>query len=313
MDRPQILIIDDSAHNVPALTKVLGRDYKCLLADSGRDALEMIAAHRPDLILLDVLMPTMDGFEVCRQLKDDPATREIPIIFLTMKDNEDDVAMGFELGAADYITRPFQATVLLARIKTHLNLSRANRSLRESEQKYRLFSEFSNHWEYWIDPQGKPVFFSPSFTTITGYDCAAFDDYYAMMEQLLHPEDRQLWRSHLEDPPAADTAPLEFRIIHKDGRTVWISHTCRRVRDSEGQDLGIRGSNQDITETKRLQAEIKTLQGIIPICASCKKIRDDEGYWEQIEAYIARHSPAEFSHGICPDCMERLYPEFADK
>jgi len=97
--------------------------YGVKVAISGRKALEIIPVHRPDLILLDVMMPDMDGFEVCRRLKADPATADIPVIFLSAKDQAEDIVGGLELGAVDYVTKPVDPAILKARMRTHLRLA----------------------------------------------------------------------------------------------------------------------------------------------------------------------------------------------
>jgi len=107
---------------------------------------------------------------------------------------------------------------------------------------------------------------------------------------------------------------LETQRITKDGKIldVWLVVTC--LKDDSGAVDSIASTGRDITEIKnelrRKETEVKTLRGLLPICASCKQIRDDKGYWHKIEAYIRDHSEAEFSHGICPKCAEKLYPEF---
>ena len=89
---------------------------------------------------------------------------------------------------------------------------------------------------------------------------------------------------------------------------------CIRDRFSkDGRNLGVRGSNRDITKRMQLNEEIKVLRGFLPICASCKKIRDDQGYWNQIESYIRDHSEAQFSHSICPECARKLYPHMFEE
>ena len=126
----RLLIVDDTPQNLQVLGGILREQgYKLSVAQSGAQALEV--AHRvlPELILLDVMMPEMDGFEVCRQLKADPATAEIPVIFLTAKTEAEDVVRGFELGAVDYVTKPFNPPELLQRVQTHLELALLRREL----------------------------------------------------------------------------------------------------------------------------------------------------------------------------------------
>jgi putative two-component system response regulator len=121
-----ILVVDDTPFNLTLMSAVLKKHYNVTEASSGPDALAKIhSGALPDLILLDIMMPGMDGYEVCRQLKADPATANVPVIFLTANVSSDDEEKGFELGAIDYITKPIRQRVVLARIKTHLQLKAA--------------------------------------------------------------------------------------------------------------------------------------------------------------------------------------------
>jgi two-component system, sensor histidine kinase and response regulator len=121
-----ILVVDDTEQNLSVLGNILMENgYEVVPATSGKDALESITELPPDLILLDIMMPEMDGYEVCKILKDDPKTNEIPVIFLTAKIETEDIVKAFKLGAVDYITKPFRKEELLARVKTHLELRRS--------------------------------------------------------------------------------------------------------------------------------------------------------------------------------------------
>lgn len=123
--RETILIVDDERFNINVLKDLLDPEYDTMIARNGELALKRIRSGTlPDLILLDIMMPEMDGYEVCRQLKEDETTRSIPIIFVTAMNNIGDEMKGFELGAVDYITKPISPPVVLARIKTHLTLKR---------------------------------------------------------------------------------------------------------------------------------------------------------------------------------------------
>ena len=125
-----ILAVDDTPENIDVLTGVLGSLYTVKVATSGRLALKVaFSAHPPDLILLDVMMPEMDGYEVCRQLKENERTRDIPVIFVTALSEPIDEARGFELGAADYITKPVRPQIVLSRVKTHLAMHDRGRHL----------------------------------------------------------------------------------------------------------------------------------------------------------------------------------------
>jgi len=125
-----ILVVDDIAQNLQVLCNILAkRNYRIAVAKSGLQALEMVEKVTPDLILLDVMMPKMDGFEVCRRLHQAPATRDVPVIFLTAKNEMENVVQGFEIGAVDYITKPFNSTELLVRVRTHMELKLAKQEL----------------------------------------------------------------------------------------------------------------------------------------------------------------------------------------
>ena len=128
--KPTILVVDDTPDNITLLCSLLGEQYKNKVATNGEKALKIAAGDpQPDLILLDIMMPDMDGYEVCRRLKADPTTRHIPIIFLTAKTQEGDETKGFELGAVDYITKPIVPPILMARVHTHLALQDARKFL----------------------------------------------------------------------------------------------------------------------------------------------------------------------------------------
>ena len=148
----KILIVDDVPTNITVLTEILMSDYKMLCATNGKDALKLAVSSVPDLILLDIMMPDMDGYEVCRQLKSDDRTQNIPVIFLTAKKEEEDEVKGLELGAVDYISKPFSSVILRhkARIHMELKLHRDNleeiireRTIEISKSHYKLHQEIS--------------------------------------------------------------------------------------------------------------------------------------------------------------------------
>ena len=119
----KILMVDDTFINIQMLKKTLGELYEVHYATSGQSALAAAARMKPDLILLDVIMPEMDGFAVCRRLKADPRLWEIPVIFLTGLSDATDMAAGLELGAVDYITKPFNPAIVRMRVRNHLELT----------------------------------------------------------------------------------------------------------------------------------------------------------------------------------------------
>ncbi len=129
---PTVLVVDDTPDNLVLVSELLGEHYRVKVANSGARALKAAQTDPvPDLVLLDIMMPEMDGYEVCRQLKAAAATRDIPIIFLTARADRDDERLGLELGAVDYITKPMSPPIVLARVQTHLALKATADFLRD--------------------------------------------------------------------------------------------------------------------------------------------------------------------------------------
>lgn len=128
----RILMVDDTVKNLQVLGAILRQEgYRLAAARNGREALDAATAAPPDLILLDVTMPELDGYETCERLKADPTTRDVPVIFLTARVEQDDILRGFEVGGVDYVTKPFNAAELLVRVRTHLELKYAREKLLE--------------------------------------------------------------------------------------------------------------------------------------------------------------------------------------
>lgn len=193
----KILIAEDQPITRILLENILQDKYHLIFAANGNDTLKKVTEEGDiDLILLDIIMPERNGFEVCEKLKENPATCNIPVIMLTIMDQEHNEAKGFALGVADYINKPVSQTKLLTRVKNQLELKKQHDLLQKKNQ-----------------------------------------ELHSALDQ------------------------------------------------------------------------IKRLQGILPICSFCKQIRNDDGYWQQVDDYIKEHSEAEFSHSVCPICMEKEYGE----
>ena len=138
-DAIDLLVVDDDPVGVHLLTAVLSRGgFAVRSAGGGQQALERVAERVPSLVLLDVRMPDVDGFEVCARLKADPATAEVPVLFLSGLEDEQDRLRGFEVGGVDFVSKPYRAAEVLARVRTHLALRRATLEARRAEARYRL-------------------------------------------------------------------------------------------------------------------------------------------------------------------------------
>ena len=177
--RPTLLLVDDTPANITILVDLLKHDYELKVATRGAQALQ-ICTNTPhlDLILLDVMMPEMDGYEVCQKLRASPATQGIPVIFLTAKTEVDDVVRGFEIGASDYVTKPFRPAELLARVRTHLMIRAQQREIAEKntemkEMLHIVCHDVANHFAVInmslellaMNPSAGPERYMPRITT----------------------------------------------------------------------------------------------------------------------------------------------------
>ncbi|MDM8545664.1 hybrid sensor histidine kinase/response regulator [Candidatus Venteria ishoeyi] len=146
MPQETILLVDDQPENIAVLHDFLAQlDYKLVIAEDGETALSIVKQKAPDLILLDVMMPGTNGFEVCRQIKDNKQLREIPVIFITALVEVHDKVQGFEVGGVDYITKPFQREEVLARVRAHLTITRQRQELQQKNQELDAFAHTVAH------------------------------------------------------------------------------------------------------------------------------------------------------------------------
>jgi PAS domain S-box-containing protein len=220
--------------------------------------------------------------------------------------------------AGIYRIRPLFAEIVHAKDK----LALMNERLSALSAEQRLLLDHTRDFIYRHDRDGIITYISPAVEKITGYSpgewLAHYSTHYTENEENQQGIEStgEMLRTAKEGPP------YRVEVKHKNGDTVWLEIN-KQPYILEGNVAGFIGVARDITlrvalekEQGRLIAElqealanIRTMRGLLPICASCKKIRDDKGYWQQIEAYVSEHSDAEFSHGICPDCARKLYPE----
>jgi len=158
LSRCRVLLVDDVKDNITILIETLKHEYKLGFALNGPDALTYVNAQSPDLILLDIMMPDMDGYEVCRRLKEDPGTRGIPVIFITALDEIENKTSAFEAGAVDYITKPFEISEVKARVKTHLTLKLARQALAAQRDRLQQSMNLAMEVQQSLLPKGDPRF-----------------------------------------------------------------------------------------------------------------------------------------------------------
>lgn len=205
----RILLVDDTMENIQVAGTILRtKGYQINVARNGKQALEVVRKTTPDLILLDIMMPEMDGFECCAHLKADPATRDIPIIFLTSNTETDDIVRGFQLGAVDYIFKPFNAPELLSRLHTHLSLRFSQLHIEELTRKVSRYVSphifaaiFSGERSMELNTVEKPL-------TIFFSDIVKFTE----RAQSLGDIELTRWLNHYFDTMS--------RIVHKHGGTL---------------------------------------------------------------------------------------------
>jgi PAS domain S-box-containing protein len=351
-----ILAVDDTSESLALLVKMLtAAGYKARPADSGELALASAAVDPPDLILLDVRMKGMDGLEACRRFKAMEETRSIPVILISAFAEVKDWVEGLRMGAADYITKPFQTEELLTRVKTHLTLRRATLSLeqqaaelrrsnerlqgeiaerrrveagmRESEEKFRNYVERAPDGVFIVDDTGRYLEANESACRITGYSKEEIER--KSIRDLLAEESLKDGLNHFHKLMETGAAASDLWHVQKDGSklcltvnavklsTVRFLGFCKDITERKQAEQTLRNAAEEreklIQELQYALDHIKTLKGLIPICANCKKIRDDEGFWRQVEGYISAHSDAQFTHGVCPECAEKYYGEYYNR
>lgn len=273
-----ILIVDDTLTNLEVLLGCLtNAGFRILVAEDGMSAIENAQYALPDLILLDILMPGLDGFETCRRLKADEATAEIPVIFMTALTETLDKVKGFSLGAVDYITKPFQQEEVLARVQTHVSLRHLTRQLREqntrleqeiqerqrkeaalseSEERFRLLVEkVKDYAIFMLDPSGRVVSWNSGAERIKGYRA---DEIIGQSFSRFYPEaDIQRGRPQrlLEIAAAEGQVQDEGWRVRKDGSRFWADIVITALRDEAGNLRGFTKVTRDITDRKRAEEE----------------------------------------------------------
>lgn len=283
-DHQEILIVDDTPASLQLLSRILTEHgYRVRPASSGSLALRSAAAKAPDLILLDVKMPGMDGFEVCRRLKAEERTRRIPVVFVSAMDESAEKVKGFAAGGLDYIAKPFETEEVLARVRIHLRMreltehleqlirertgelvetnnklqleivehTEAEESLRVSQQRLQLAARAGNIgiWEW--DVAKNELIWDDRMYALYNLRREDFHGAYEAWSRTVHPDDRTHINGEIQAALRGEREyAAEFRIVRSDGTVRIISAASQTIRDQDGTALRMIGTNIDITEHK---------------------------------------------------------------
>ena len=287
------LIVDDELVSREKLLKIMDSFGQCTAVENGEDALRVATSQNPpDLILLDVIMPGMCGYEVCKKLKANRRTSNIPVIFISVRSGEDDEAEGLGLGAVDYITKPFSPSIVKARVRTHLELKRhrnrleelvnvrtaelekatkemqaeiaerkrAEESLRESEEKYRNILESMEEGYYEVDLAGNFTFFNDALCKIRGY---TRDELMGMnnREYMDAETAKKAYKAYNEVYRTGRCIKgYQWKTTRKDGTEGYVEVSVALIKDLKGKSIGFRGIVRDINERKQAEKEKARLE-----------------------------------------------------
>jgi len=248
-----LLVVDDNELNRDALSRHLRRQgYLVTVAADGHEALALIAAGPYDVVLLDVEMPGMSGLEVLTRLRAAHSDTELPVIMVTARSQGPDIVEAFQLGANDYVTKPIDVPVALARIATHVSRKWAFEDLRVSEERYALAMRGANDglWDWNLFTN--EVYWSPRWKAMLGYEESEIGTSPNEWFDRVHPEDLELVRTaltaHLEDPGSHFES--EHRLLDSRGAYRWVLSRAAAVRSDAGVATRLAGSFSDITDAK---------------------------------------------------------------
>ena len=327
MRKDAILIVEDEiivAADLEMKLKQIGY-VVAGIASRGREAVDMAMHYKPQLILMDIqLNGSMDGIETAEKIK---SFLDVPIVYLTAHSDRATLSRAKLSGPLGYILKPFDDRELVTQIELAIYKHQTDRQLHGQRELLRVTLSSIGDGVIATNPEGNINFINSVGESLTGWSKndaigKSLDEVFRIInehtrESLTNPME-DLLNTGLMSNPASQWLLLSRE---KKKIPVWISGAPIRGKQDNFQgiilvfrDISLQRQSEKekdslIAELKEAMGKVKTLSGLLPICASCKKIRDDKGYWNQIEAYIRKHSKVEFSHGICPDCAKKLYPD----
>ncbi|MGA9777467.1 MAG: PAS domain S-box protein [Limisphaerales bacterium] len=316
-----VLIVEDSENDLKLLLEELRqRGYEAVY-ERVQNSAELSAAlnrHAWDVVLSDYVLPQFSGPEALKLLRE--KRLDVPFIVISGTYGEEAAVDMMKAGANDYIVKN-NLSRLVPAIERELEVAQIRRARAQAEDAMQFLAAIVESTEdaiYGKALDGTIISWNKAAERIFGYTA---EEIIGHSVSILYPIDR---RDELIDVmeriKRGQRAGLYETVrLRKDGHFIPVSVTVSPVQDTSGKIVGGSAISRDITLRKRDEAErfklieelteslkqVRTLSGLLPICASCKRIRDDQGYWQQVETYIADHTNADFTHGICPDCLEK--------
>ncbi len=284
--KQNILMVDDNPESLRLLSQLLSkRGYKVRATRDGKQTFNLALSSAPDLILLDIVMPGMDGYQVCQQLKACPETKDIPVIFISSLNEVFDKVKAFSLGAVDYITKPFQIEEVVARVENQLLLSRLSKQIvaqtarleAEIEERKRIEAELRDS-QRWLSAviqtnpnllyvydviEQRNLYFNREIYSDIGYTIEEIQQMAgAFIPNLIHADDLPAFSEHMsrmETAKDGENFELECRIQHKNGEYRWfLSRDTVFARTADGKPWKILGTATEISDRKRAELELKT-------------------------------------------------------
>jgi diguanylate cyclase (GGDEF)-like protein/PAS domain S-box-containing protein len=248
-----LLIVDDEAMIRDLMARRLANNgYRILLAGNGKEALSRLREHRVDLLLLDIEMPDMNGLAVLKEVRKSYSPAQLPIIMVTGRGDSQDIVTALAEGANDYVTKPMDFPVILARIQNQLSCRHAEKALHESEERYELAARASNDglWD-WDLSSGK-IYYSSRWKSMLGWEEHEIGDDPEEWFSRIHPDDVVRVRADINSylNQTAGQYQDEYRILHKNGSYLWMLGRAFVVRDESGTAYRMAGSQTDITRGK---------------------------------------------------------------
>lgn len=273
-----------------------------------------------DLAITDYQLRWSNGLQVLQRIKEQ--WPECPVIMFTGTGSQEIAVEAMKAGLDDYVLKsPRHFARLRSAAKLALDMARQRQNLKQVEARYGDLFDSVPIGLYEAAPDGQILDANPALVEMLEYPSPAALRRVNVAELYVDPSDFNSWKQALETSGLVQHHQARLRTFA--GGVCWTENSARAVLDPRSQQLTYEGSLEDITARKNAEEErerlieelqaalsaLKALSGLLPICASCKKIRDQEGDWKQLEVYIQAHSDAQFTHSFCPECLRRLYPE----